>query len=314
MRKLEKQTPRAIRDRVAELMRTHGEYNQALRYEYCREPGRGWVGVCVHDPDHQVIYHPESCGLRICPDCARRRSAELAGQLEQPLIDLEARSPGAYRLRHVVLTTGLDLNLAVDVLRYEIRTLRVAAREVFQECFPDDRWLGGGIGAEFGEAGHKLHFHCLVLSRWLPSDQIRSLWSDKTGGRFYVVKFRSDLDTHQAIREVTKYITKPLKDDDPSEDDVSLLVKLHLVLKGIRRFVTFGSFYRLPRDERDDVQLCPDCGAAVIWIGELEWIESAYQPGRNLTIANKSPPEEPKNDTETGQLNEFSGPVELPGI
>lgn len=311
---MEERLDHARRKLIADRLYAGGDHMPSIRYQYCREPGRGWVGVCLSSPDHETVYHPESCGLRICPECARRRSAELSSQLEQPLIELERRAPRHYRLRHVVLTTGLDLAMDADELRQELRDLRVAAREVFQECFKNDKWLGGGIGAEFGDVGRKLHYHCLVLAPWLPAEKVKRLWREKTGGRFYVVHFRSDLDTTEAIREVTKYVTKPIKAGEDVEVAVNTIVKLHFVLKGVRRFVTFGSFYRLPRDIQEDVQVCPDCGGLLHWLPELEYVEVYGASNRNLIRANKSPPVQEKMSTKFASKGPILAQQDLPGM
>jgi len=280
----EKQTPPIDRAKVAELMRQGGDNTAAFRYEFCHTDGMGWVGVCLQDATHEGLYHPYSCNDRACPICSRRRSAELASQITKPVMELAKAAPRSYRLRHLVLTTDRDLFEDETLVRASVQKWRKAIRIILQEHFARtdkkgrkvaDKWLGGLIGAEFGEKGRKLHFHVLLLSRYIRMDDVLALWKQATGGHGYIGHVREvDSNAVSAIDEICKYATKSVKGEGESTSIEETLARVHFVLKGVRRLQGFGVFYNMARDETPAEACCPECGSPVMWMSELVWAEA----------------------------------------
>jgi len=296
------------RDRLAALLDDWGDHAAASRLQHCGEGGLGWIGICSENPDHPRKYIPFYCELRICPECAARRSRALAGEITQPIIDYVASVPKwrGYKLRHVVLTTRVPLEADTSEVAQKLRDWRIGIRKMFQDLFPADDHLGGIIGAEFGETGRKLHFHILLFSKWIVPDDLGAAWQALTGsdGQIFKIKLVDTSNIHKAIFEVCKYATKPAKFQ--GEDLEALLARLHIVLKGIRRIQSFGSFYNLKRKGKSDL-CCPECGAVLDWLPELAVIDQPAAGGRsnhectslNLIHPNNlngvPPPEQPNN-------------------
>lgn len=277
--------PTIDRVRVAELLRAGGDSAAALRYELCHVDGAGWVGVCLANPNHDGLYHPLSCNDRACPVCSRRRSAVLAAEITSPILHLAQRAPRSYRLRHLVLTSDVSLFDDESAVRRCVQEWRVGIRLLLQDHFArrdangrviaKDAWLGGMIGVEFGESGRRLHFHILLLSRFVHMDSILARWRDLTGGRGFIGKVRQvDSDVAGAVDEVCKYATKALRFDGEESSVEETLARVHFVLKGTRRLQAFGTFYDMPRDKAESECNCPECGSPVKWVSELTWMES----------------------------------------
>jgi len=273
------------RAKVAELLRAGGDDTAAFRYEYCHEAGMGWVGVCVSNPNHEGLYHPFSCNDRACPVCSRRRSAQLSSQITKPIMELAQRAPRGYRLRHLVLTTDHGLfDYSEADMRDLVKTLRKSIRIMLQGYFTrtdkkgrkvPDKWLGGLIAAEFGEKGRKLHFHVLLLSRFVRMNDLLAMWNDTNQGHGYIGHIREvDKTAISAIDEVCKYATKGLKDSSEDTSIEETLARVHFVLKGVRRVQGFGVFYNMDRDDQEAEVCCPECGSPVMWMQELDWAEA----------------------------------------
>lgn len=281
------------RAEVARLLDEAGDHNAAFRFEHCGEAGLGWVGVCTDDPNHDTRYHPFSCMQRICPTCASKRSAQLAREITEPIRQLAARAPHYYTLKHIVLTSNVSLDDDPELVRQLAQRWRRDIRRMFQKRWPGDSWLGGLIGFEFGEAGRKLHYHCLVLSKFYPQKDLSDDWRKITAGRGYIVHVTKvdDTELSSAVNEVCKYATKPLKFAGEDESIEQTLVKVHFVIKGVRRAQPFGSFYKLERVKDESECTCPECGSDLHWISELEWMISEHhaedvQARLNLIQAN----------------------------
>lgn len=304
------------RDKIARLLDDYGDHAAAARFSHCGEGGLGWVGVCSDNPDHPRHYVPFYCELRICPECASRRTRALAADLTQPIIDYVAGVPRwkGYRLRHVTLTTlvGLDQDTA-EVAR-KLQRWRVGIRQMFQAMYPDDPHLGGIIGAEFGEHGRKLHYHVLLFSKWIDQATLGRAWRELTGGegRIYWIQAVKTDRIHKAVLEVCKYATKPAAFEGENLEE--LLARLHMTLKGIRRVQPFGSFYNLPRKGKSDL-VCKECGAVLDWLPEMAVLESAAAGSRtphecgnlNLIHPNNLSGQPPPTVKQVDQLALFPG-------
>lgn len=269
------------RDRLAELLINMGDDTAAFRLRYCGESGMGWIGKCELHPEHSTLYSPFWCEQRVCPACAKRRSWKLALQILEPIRRLAENAPDGYRLSHVTLTTDISLDEDISSVRTSAKRLRVGVRTLFQAMFPDDKNMGGIIGEEFGENGRKLHYHVLMLSKFIPKKKLISMWRKWTGGHGYIVHIRSVDDVYSAVAEVVKYCTKPMKTSGETQDIETTLARIHAVIKGRRRIQAFGIFYNMARDIDDEYECtCPDCGGPVVWRSELSEISAGVEVRR----------------------------------
>lgn len=303
------------RPALADALREYGDSRAAYRLEHCGEGGLGWVGICSDDPGHDRVYVPFWCELRVCPECARRRSRQLAAELTQPIIDFVSTVPGwrGYRLRHVTLTTRVSLDEDTAEVARKLRAWRKGIRVMFQEHWPDDPYLGGLIAAEFGEAGRKLHFHALVFSRFIKRDWLGEAWQSLTDGdgRIYWVSEVKQDEIHEGVLEVCKYATKPAAFE--GEDLEQTLARLHVTLKGIRRVQSFGSFYNLKRVKSPDM-VCKTCGAVLDWLPELAVLKDEQSPEFEAAEGERLNLIHPNNLGGRAPPSAANNLVQLPGL
>lgn len=292
------------RQLLSALLIDQGDDTAAFRLRHCQEPGMGWIGKCKNNPDHKEWMSPYWCEQRICPDCAKRRSNQLAMSILKPVIAKAETAPRGYSLRHVVLTTDISLDEDINLVRRHAKRLRVGIRHIFQAMFEGDKIMGGFIGEEFGEDGRKLHYHVLVLSKFIPWYQLSKMWAGWTAGRGYRVHVRLVEDIYKAVAEVSKYCTKPIKASGENQSIERTLSRIHAVIKGRRRAQGFGSFYNMPRPDDDEYDIsCPDCGSTVVWHSEISYLiaeENAGHPIARLFLKESNklprpPPDEPIN-------------------
>lgn len=293
---------------IACLIADHDDVLRAERFLECRQPGEMYYGHC-EECDEVRTLSPRSCGLRICPECAAARAADLACQLRPAIKKISDQLPRPhYQLRHVILTTDHQLTGDVDDLRRLCRRLRVAARVLFQLMFPDDKRLGGMIGLEFGERGDRLHFHCLVACQWIDKNRLTETWTKLTGGHGVITWVRQVDQVDKALNEVTKYICKPLKKSEQTDSAAEKIFMLHQLLKGMRRFTTFGTFYRMDRADTETYGLCPECGSVLVWLPAWQWNLRLMYDALDLISADKLPPENPENVPRTLDMPGFDVP------
>ncbi len=318
--RIEERTPEEQQHRaaVAAILAANDDGNAGFNYEHCREPGRGWIGTC-NDCKHEV-YHPHSCDLRICNECASRRIATLTARLTPPITKLIQCGPKLYTLKHIILSTNVCL---LDYIEYDpdtqllnmdrlgelreiVRKLRVSIRHMFQERFNDPH-MGAGVGMEFGPGGLMLHFHVLAYCGWYPRSLIQADWATASEGHghwAYVRQARREFNTKTGpwtaavgyvVKEVVAGIgTKYSKRDTTAQvhrvvDTISemgeapITAAIHFLLKGIRRFQTFGSFYKLSNKDEDRCG-CPLCGGKLTWQSEIEWMRNQESTTEGLSL------------------------------
>lgn len=279
----------SFRADVATLLASGGAVDQAERFLECRQPGRMFYGECPECQDVKVL-SPTSCDLRVCPECAQRRATDLAMQLRPGIEKISRSLPRPhYQLRHVVLTCDVQLSEHIAEVKALCRQLRTAAREMFQMMFPGDQYLGGMIGLEFGPQGNKLHLHCLVACQWIQKYELSDLWNWFNGGRGSVTWVSIVDDVNDAIEEMTHYCIKPFEGDEQGADSAMRLYYIHQTLCGVRRFVTFGTFYKMDRAITDTFGLCPDCGTPLVWTAKSVYDARCGGAPLDLISVDKSP-------------------------
>ena len=297
-----------FRNEVVRLLRVE-DAKAAHKYEYCHREGHGWVKYCSEHPDHDQVFIPCSCSLRICNMC----SPYLAGKMRvryKPLIEaVAAKRRRGYKLKLVTLTRSIELSedIGGDVLA----TLD-AAHKLYKKLWGKDKHSGAIATLEAGEVGHKIHVHMIVYGKFVWKSKASELaylqsrgldekslsgglyldevWQELTGD--YIVDIEN-VPAYRAVYEGLKYITK-FSNLSPAQ-----LVALHIALKGRRRVRSWGCFYGVSQEIEDDYeQVCRVCGAAFKTTTETGFIdvmlnhenECAHGENLDLTRANKSPP------------------------
>lgn len=242
-------------------------------------PGVVGVNACSTDPHHQATAIHPTCSLRFCPDCCHRQSARLLHRYMPFLKGVVADSDEDAAMRHIVLTTPIDLR-SPDC-RSQVVDLCSKVVLVFDELLGADWRSDYGLlfAYEFGENGHKLHFHCLAYCPYIDQADITDAWREITGGLCEVTFIRLVTDDPErgqslegAVAEVLKYATKLWKRDKNGKAvylDPALVPLLGVVLKGSRRIRSYGIFYRIPVES--EAHVCEICSSSIIRFAPLDW-------------------------------------------
>lgn len=247
-----------------------------------------FVQVCHADISHAPAAVPVHCGLRICPVCEQRESYRKLLRYLPALQSLLTPNPDLpeHFLFKIVLTTPYGLNqLTSETFKEKQRLvndfLSVYFYWYFKErgelskeeirssrCNLKQHGIGALVSSEFGERGHKLHWHMLIYAPFMPHETIINVWRDVTGDECKIADVSGIYardggalvdsgDLLGAVQEIVKYATKftSLKPRD--------VPQLYRVLRGNRRFRTLGILYGidLPDDEEFE-NTCKECGAA----------------------------------------------------
>lgn len=199
------------------------------------------------DRNHSWVRPEDSCGLRICPHCARRRSLQLAARLERFCVGREG-------LRYVVFTIRNQSNLQEG---------RKILRGAWQRLRRSKYWkskVRGCVAAEeikLGSGSGKWHPHLNVLfeGEYYEQEVLCRQWIKATKGEGKVVHISAA--NSGTIRELIKYVTKLTDLIDNPDALEELLEAIHKC----RLVSTYGTFHGIVED--DDEQRageCPDCG------------------------------------------------------
>jgi replication protein len=211
----------------------------------CHRMFRAWV--CSRN--HRFARAEDSCSLRVCPHCARRRSVVLGGRMESFLVGKAKNT-----LRYVVLSERNceDLHEGMALLWESWTRLRRSVRWA--------RKVKGCIVAlevTRNEATGTWHPHLNVLMEgdYFPQAELTESWIEATEGRGEMAWIKAA--DAGSVRELIKYVTK-LSDliGHPEALDEFLTVVFH---KRLMR--TYGTFYglKLEDEESPRLQTCPDC-------------------------------------------------------
>jgi hypothetical protein len=227
---------------VGTLQRTENHRHLAPRLAACHRSFRHWR--CENN--HDWAEAENSCSVRVCPHCSRRRSLILGGRLKNFTV-------GKTDLRYAVLAQRNSENLQEGIkelwaswtrLRRSVRWKRkvrgcIVALEVTRNV-RDGTW-------------HP-HLNVLMEGEYFPFEELNKSWIEATKGHGQTSFIRAaDAGT---VRELMKYVTKTadLLADAPALDEFLSSVK------GKRLVRTYGTFYGLPVDDEENPGVCcPDC-------------------------------------------------------
>jgi hypothetical protein len=249
---------------VADKLDDHGHFSESVNFRDCGKTfGNFQMVVCEDDPTHDCRALPFTCQQRICPDCERRRSAELVAKYTPILKDIsEMPDRPLWSLKKIMLSTPYALSaesapgdyitawegferfqqlLLQDLLGDEMTRAEKRRGRIDYTA----HGYGSLVAAEFGEQGRKLHFHILAFLPFVNKRRLTDLWLQATDGECMVTWIgRVDYhDVDDQVREQVKYITKF---GDLPPDDV---IKLRDVLDGTRRLRTYGTVRGAIADE-----------------------------------------------------------------
>lgn len=280
---------RAWRVAAADALEAAGFVKEADDFRQC---GREfYVDVCTAHVEHEPRVVPKTCHLRVCPDCEHREQARKLARYVPAMHDLVNQDIPGYSLKHLTLTTPFSVldpdapekfdlawkwvERAQDLMFFKALDAKgklSKGEKRRQRPNLKAHGIGSLITAEFGENGLKLHFHVVFYGPYLDWEKVViPVWKQVTGGQAEVARIERVDDPEAGIREVTKYATKF------TVLDPELVPALAKVLKGKRRFRTYGVMNGLPKQEKEPL-LC-DCGARRRLVVPLDYLARCEDQG-----------------------------------
>lgn len=246
---------------LADLERSHaweGARPRARRWSLCGRSSLIVVRECIHTGDTPQLI-PLPCDLRSCPDCARRRQADVARKYAQILAEQVIQLPRGVRhgkrFRAVTLTRRNPGGYDPDRLRTQIIQTRRLVSDFLRRV-----WIrrGGrrnrpGVGAVFGvevSPSGMVHAHCLVYGEYVDQEELSELWASMTPDASHVVDIREvrvplsrdpTESLHAAVVECLKYSAKPIMEE--SETNLRAVAAIEYAFAGTRRLGALGIFY-----------------------------------------------------------------------
>jgi hypothetical protein len=143
---------------------------------------------------------------------------------------------------------------------------KVIRRKFFNEYFAGGIWA---CEVTESESGNHCHLHIFIFRRkFIDEKLLKSEWSKVSpGAKNLNIKLIDGLES--GLREVIKYISKPIPADDLTLDSV----KQVLQLKGLRMLDTFGEFRAFCRDYE-----IPEIDTPEIEAGKQEFVTGECCP------------------------------------
>jgi hypothetical protein len=180
-----------------------------------------------------------TCEFRLCPFCSQRRARKIKAEY-LPKVEAFQQTK---RVQPVLIT--LTLKHREEKLSEALNRLNEAFKKLSKRKLWKDHFKGGlrvfdNTVAENGM--YHAHFHILAFrSKFIDHKKLKAEWKAVTGDSFVVNIKRID-DIQKGLKEVVKYITKPL--DIKTGKFTSDNLKDFLELRGKRLISTFGEFYK----------------------------------------------------------------------
>ena len=255
-----------------------------------RECGRyAYVLQSTEDP---TLYRVagSTCHDRFCVPCANSRSRTIALNVLDRLGKTECRF-----LTLTLQSTTESLSFLLDKLTTSFAALR---RSVLWR----KRVTGGVSFLELKWSSSKnrwnVHLHALLQGRYIPKNQLQSLWRKITLGSF-VIDIRFVRDNDSVTQYVTKYASKPLDPSVTRNDD--RLDEAVVALKRRRLATTFGAWRGVLLTPKPDEEAWNNIGTLSTVILSAEggepWAEIAlaglgvtFAPCQSKPTRARSPP------------------------
>jgi diadenosine tetraphosphate (Ap4A) HIT family hydrolase len=182
-----------------------------------------------------------TCEFRLCPDCGRRRSRRLQNKY-LPMMN-------GFMLHNKVTPVHLVLTQThkKESRKQSAKRIRDAFTKLQRREFWKKHFKGGTWSLEFAKDKnglHHTHLHIIGFRRrFFAVELLRSEWLAVTGDS-HVLHLKPILDLAAGLREVVKYVSKPLDIRRFGAADL----KEFLELKNMRMFGTFGEFRDFCKD------------------------------------------------------------------
>lgn len=200
-----------------------------------------------HIANKKVNY---KCENRLCPECSSRRSYEKILEFE-PIIDAFLASRPELSPLHIILTQAQKQG---ETLKQARQRLTKAVKRLIERKFWNDSFAGSLNSYEFtiSERVYKngaVHFHLHLMAfcklssgernkAWLK--EFRDVWSDVSNGENKNLKVVPVTDVKSGLRELLKYICKPLDIRKFTVGHLAEVEELHRV----KMTSTFGDFHK----------------------------------------------------------------------
>lgn len=216
-------------------------YRPTHRRWASRMAGCGTAAAFFVDPDTgKVRPWISRCHHRLCPFCARARSAKVAAQIQNLLIGMAKPS-------HLVLT----LKSSDEPLEVQLRRLGHSFGRLRRTKLWRSSVVGGVAVKEMtwnADTGQwHPHIHAVLDAKYMPQKVLRRLWHEITGDA-EVVWISAVTDRPNVARELAKYIGKPQHLAALDANQIrSYATAIHLC----RLVATFGNCYGRRVEDQD---------------------------------------------------------------
>jgi hypothetical protein len=253
------------------------------------------------------------CQFRLCPYCAERRSRKLFKQY-LPVVLAFLKNNRAEAV-HLVLTQPQKENETAKQSRERLMKSfgKLTRRGFFKEHFKGGIWSIEPKLAKDKDGVYHTHLHILAFRTkqfaiQTGNNPFGDLWKAVGGGENFYLRPITDIE--RGLKEVLKYVAKPLDIDRFTSDNL----REFLQMKGARFVDTFGVFRKFsggfePDEdededaaERKDCELvegspCPDCSQPLFemymderqyikFLERLEAMPRGSPPGKVATSSN----------------------------
>ena len=235
------------------------------------------------------------CRQRLCPMCQWRRSLRLSFLMEDCLESLEK-----FEFLHVVLSRP---NCSADELKSEIQALYSAFNSMWKTEKVKAAWKGAYRSTEvtYNEESKSYHPHLHILVAVLPSyftsryyishEALNALWNASNDWHedydlnTFISRLKGE-NKKEIIREVTKYINKPVPIEDVRKrgEAIEQMFVYNSVLRGRRMVQTYGVLKDAISEEklRAAEEMLDNVDLSILKNLTLEWKEfgsdMAYVP------------------------------------
>lgn len=246
----------------------------------CLNCGRTWIAEL-------------SCGDKLCPICALKRSNKHSAIVYSILSTLGLLNR-ATRLKFVTLTIKNVDSVAFGYYKLRDCFGKLQRRAIWRKSSygrvnkNGERHTGWCVRGGFGNfevtnagCGYHVHLHLLLDADFIPQKQLSKLWHQITGDS-YIVDVRACSGTAEAIAEITKYSFKPadavLWTDGMKQD-------FNAALKNKVLFFRFGSWRNVHLAKKSVV--CGFCGSDLVITLDFENPDAASLIADNCLYATQ---------------------------
>ncbi len=205
------------------------------------------------------------CCVRFCPHCASRRSGKYKNKYlpyAKKFMDFMLNEQGEVVKRTNTLTPCLLTLTQKKIKGEELKDSRerilISFRKLIRRTFFNDYFEGGLFTVEnvASESGNHTHIHIVVFrKKFIDHKLLKKHWAKVSEGAENLnIKLLDDLE--KGLKEVIKYVSKPLNVDNFERKDILELLEV----RGKRFIDTFGAFrkfcgiYKLPDEEKQKIK------------------------------------------------------------